>query len=295
MAQDSHRLVGFALIDVFAACAPPKAPPAPPAPEPVPAASAAPAPSPAAPPAAEPAPSAPPPSNQPSLASVCLGKCDKLAARCAKTAIENCRLSCAKYEGWAGGCDHEVRAALECARDAADVTCANVAPESCGPKFRDAMACTSGSAKASAEEKKDVIPAGWQEFRETSVGFIVPMPSGAAARSVDGHSGYAVKSSDGTEYSIDVLAPPAEKPSEKLLLRLLTKLLGRCSDKLKLDGFVEKPDYASIHYASRCADGTEWQGMVYLNKKSMLLLSAKGPAGKLGPTEPFFYHFQYKD
>ncbi|HEY2408895.1 MAG TPA: hypothetical protein VGI10_22975 [Polyangiaceae bacterium] len=155
------------------------------------------------------------------------------------------------------------------------------------------MACASGSVRATAEEKKDVIPAGWQEVRDASVGFSVPMPTGAAPKTVDGHPEYAAKSADGTDYTLDVLALPPEKPSEKTLLRLLTKLLGRCGDKLKLDGFIEKPAYASIHYGSHCADGSEWQGMVYIDHKHMLMLSARGPVGKLGITEPFFYQLQY--
>jgi hypothetical protein len=293
MVRDTRCLAAISLL-IAAACAKPSAPaltPPPPS-SPPPAAPSAEAPPPVSPPP-EAAPAKPPPSNEPALASVCLGKCDKLAARCAKTAVENCRLSCAKYEGWSGGCDQEVRAALACARDAADVSCANVAPESCGPKFRDAHACTSGSARATAEDKKDVLPAGWQELRDASVGFSVPMPSGAAPKTVDGHTQYAAKGADGTDYTLDVLPPPSDKPSEKTLLRVLTKLLGRCSDKLKLDGFIEKPEYASIHFASRCADGTEWQGMLYINQKQMLMLNARAPAGKLGVTEPFFYQLQY--
>jgi len=32
---------------------------------------------------------------------------------------------------------------------------------------------------------------------------------------------------------------------------------------------------------------------VYIGSKDMVLLSAQAPSGKVGPTEPFFYEFEF--
>ena len=71
-------------------------------------------------------PSAPPP--RPPLVPICLAKCDKLVSKCSAPQVESCRLNCTKYEPPPSECRDEVHAALECARDARDLTCANVAP-----------------------------------------------------------------------------------------------------------------------------------------------------------------------
>src|SRR6185369_16603218 len=81
-----------------------------------------------------------------SILSICQAKCDKLVSKCGKTAVESCRLNCGKYDPPPAGCGDQVRAALECARDARDLTCANVAPETCSKKFREITSCAAGEA-----------------------------------------------------------------------------------------------------------------------------------------------------
>ena len=105
----------------------------------------------------------------------------------------------------------------------------------------------------------------------------------------------SVTAEDGTVYTISVLPLLEEKPSQKSLLHFLMKVQGRCSDTVKLDGFVEKADRSSIHYAAHCPDKTDWNGMIYIGKSHLILLSARAAAGKLGPLEPFFYGFEFSD
>ena len=98
---------------------------------------------------------------------------------------------------------------------------------------------------------------------------------------------------DGTLYSVSVLPPLKDKPSEKSFLHFLMKVMGRCSDKAKLDGFVEKAGRSSIHYKAHCPDKTDWNGMIYTSDLHLVLLSAQAPLDKIGVTDPFFYKFQF--
>ena len=257
------------------------------APAPAPSASA---PTPA-PTAADTTPAAPAPAP---LTPICQAKCDKLASKCSKVSIENCRLNCGKYDPPPAGCADQVRVALECARDAKDLTCANVAPESCSSKFKEIAACSSGVATQKSAEPAG-LPEGWERVTDSANGFSVALPKGSADKQVGDKTVRTVTAADGTSYTVSVLPVPTEKPSEKSLLHLMMKIQGRCSDKLKLDGFVEKAGRASIHYMSHCPDKTDWNGMLYIGPKNMVMLSAQAPTGKVGVTDPFFYEFEYSE
>src|SRR3954466_2690535 len=88
--------------------------------------------------------SAAPPALPAPLVPICLAKCDKLVSKCGASAVESCRLNCGKYDPPPATCGDQVRTALECARDAHDLSCANVAPESCARKFREIASCAAG-------------------------------------------------------------------------------------------------------------------------------------------------------
>ena len=262
-----------------ASAAPPEVTPAPSA---APVASAEPTPAPSA---------APPPSVTP-VAPICLAKCDKLVSKCGKPAVETCRLNCGKYEPAPTECLDQVRAALECARDAKDLTCANVAPESCAPKFREIAKCTAGESPTQAAGPKG-LPEGWEKVTDAADGFSLALPKGSTEKAGPEGPVRSVTAPDGTIYTVSVLPLLKEKPSEKSLLHFLMKVQGRCSDKVKLDGFVEKEGRSSIHYTAHCPDKTDWDGMIYINGKNLILLSAQAAVGKIGLTEPFFYEFEF--
>lgn len=292
--------VGFGLAALavwIAACAePPKAREAPASPEVSAAPSSAPAPSaepPAAPVASEnpPAVTAPAPPPPPSILSICEAKCDKLVNKCAKTAVENCRLNCGKYDPPPAGCGDAVRAALECARDARDLSCANVAPESCAKKFREIASCAAGEATP-IEKAPAGLPEGWEQVTDAANGFSVAMPAGSVVKAGPEGPVRSVTAGD-TMYTVSVLPLLKDKPSEKSFLHFLMKVQGRCSDKVKLDGFVEKAGRSSIHYKAHCPDKTDWNGMIYTNDQHLFLLSAQAPFGKVGVTDPFFYQFEF--
>jgi len=261
--------------------------------------SAAPSPAPSVAPIASPAATAEPVADVAPVAApvapICQAKCDKLVSKCGKVAVESCRLNCGKYEPPPAGCTDQVRAALECARDARDLTCANVAPESCSKKFKEIAACSAGEAPAQPEAAAAGLPAGWEKVTDAADGFSLAMPSGSTEKVGPEGPIRAVTAPDGTVYTVSVLPLLKDKPSEKSLLHFLMKVQGRCSDKVKLDGFVEKEGRSSIHYTAHCPDKTDWNGMIYISKRNLIMLSAQAAAGKLGVTEPFFYEFEFTD
>ncbi len=227
------------------------------------------------------------------VSSICQAKCDKLLDKCAKTAVETCRLNCSKYEPPPAGCMEQVRSALECARDARDLTCANVAPESCAAPFKALAACSAGEAPlAKSPPPLPGLPSGWETITDRANGFSVAMPLGSAQRPGPEGPIRSVQAPDGTTYTVSVRPLLNERPSEKSLLHFLMQVQGRCSDKVKLDGFVEKEAGSSIHYTAHCPDKTDWNGMIYVGRKNLFFLSAQAVTGKVGVTEPFFYQFE---
>lgn len=228
----------------------------------------------------------------PSIHDVCFAMCDKLKDKCGKSSWESCRINCGKYESPADGCEDVVKAALSCARDAADLVCAHVAPESCAKSFRKIAACASGKQPTEEAAASTALPSGFAMYENAAEGIHVPMPEGVAAG--EGNIIATVKTAEGAVYSIRKLPRPEGKLNEKVFLKVGMNLFGRCSDKMKMQGMVEKPGRSSINYTTKCPDGTEEAGLFWATEKALFVASAKGPAGKLGPTEAFVYGFEVK-
>jgi hypothetical protein len=247
--------------------------------------------------AAEPAPSsAPAPEAKPaaaSLHSLCFEMCDRVKAKCPKSSFETCQLNCSKYDPAPQGCDDVVRAALSCAKGAADLVCANVAPESCAKAFRQIPACASGQKPAETGPATAALPPGFALYENAQEGVQAPMPTGAPAGG-EANVVVAVKTAEGAVYAIRKLPRPEGKLNEKVFLKLGLNLFGRCSDKMKLQGMVDKPGRTSINYTTKCADGSEEHGLFWATEKSLFVASVKGPAEKLGPAAVFLYGFEAK-
>lgn len=257
-----------------------------------PAASAEPAAMPEALPAASVASSAPAPSP-PSIHDVCFAMCDKVKAKCPKNSFDACRVNCSKYESPADGCEGVVRDALACASDAVDLVCANVAPESCAKPFRQITACASGQKPESvAAPSAARLPSGLSLYENAQERVHAPMPQGVA--SGEGNAIAAVKNADGALYSIRKLPRPDGKLNEKVFLKIGLNLFGRCSDKMKMHGMVDKPGRTSINYTTQCPDGSEERGLFWATDKALFVASVKGQPAKLGPFEAFLYGFEAK-
>ena len=228
----------------------------------------------------------------PSIHDLCFAMCDKVKAKCPQSAFESCRMNCSKYDPPPSGCDDVVKSALSCARDAADLVCANVAPESCARPFRQISACASGQKPvASGESSAAALPTGFAIFESASEGVRAPMPEGAAA----GQGVVAsAKHPSGAVYSIRKLPRPEGKLNEKVFLKLAMNLLGRCSDKMKMQGMVDKPGRTSIHYTTKCADGVVEHGLFWATEKALFAATVRGPGADLGPSDTFLYGFEAK-
>lgn len=228
-----------------------------------------------------------------SIHEVCFAMCDKVKAKCPKNSFEACRVNCSKYESPADGCEDVVRSALICARDAADLVCANVAPESCAKPFRQTAACASGQKPETAAAPGALgPPSGFSLYENAQEGVHAPMPQGVAPG--EGNTIATVKHVDGALYSIRKLPRPEGKLNEKVFLKIGMNLFGRCSDKMKMQGMVDKPSRTSINYTTKCPDGSEEQGLFWATDKVLFVASVKGQAGKLGPAEAFLYGFEAK-
>jgi len=228
----------------------------------------------------------------PSPVELCLAMCDRVASLCTKNAADACRTNCAQYEHPPEGCDLEVRAALECASKAKDLTCVIIAPESCAPEFRRLVACSTGKEAPGAREVAEArLPDGWERFEAASQGFAVTMPRGVSEKTDAKEPTYAVDQGQAA-YSVRVLPPPKAKPTQKNLVPLATGLLGKCARKLKLYGLIERPDRVSIRYDSRCADGAEWRGSLVITATRMYVLRVTAPAGVQVDADAFVYGFE---
>lgn len=298
MMQRAALIGGFWLV----ACGPASAPPAATPSETPPSAST---PSAAAPVAEEPSPSdaaapsaAPAPTPEakppgPSVREVCLAMCDKVNEKCGKSAFESCRLNCGKYDPPAEGCADVVKSALSCARDAADLVCANVAPESCAKQFRQITSCASGQKPAEAKEPTHgALPAGFAAYDNAALGIHAPMPESTTAGS-EPNVVVQAKHSDGAVYAIRKLPRPEGKLNEKAFLKLAMNLFGRCSDKMKMQGMVDKPGRTSINYTMKCPDGAEEMGLFWATDKALFIASVRGGPSKQG-AEAFLYGFEAK-
>jgi hypothetical protein len=227
----------------------------------------------------------------PSIHEVCFAMCDKLKPKCPKSSFEACQLNCGKYESPTAGCEDVVRAALSCARDAADLVCANVAPESCAKSFRRIAACAAGQNTVETAPTA-ALPPGFAIYENTEQGISAPMPQGVAPG--EGDVIAKVKTADGAVYSIRKLPRPAGKMNEKIFLKIAMNLFGRCSDKMKMQGMVDKPGRTSINYTTKCPDGSEEAGLFWATSQALFIASAKGQPGTLGPTDAFLYGFDAK-
>jgi hypothetical protein len=219
--------------------------------------------------------------------------CDKVKDKCGKGAFDSCKVNCGKYDPPAEGCENIVKTALSCARDAADLVCANVAPESCAKQFRQISACASGQKPVEVKEPTHgALPSGFAVYDNAALGIRAPMPEGTAAGN-EPNVVVQAKHTDGGVYSIRKLPRPEGKLNEKVFLKLAMNLFGRCSDKMKMQGMVDKPGRTSINYTMKCPDGAEEAGLFWATDKTLFIASIRGSASKQG-TEAFLYGFEAK-
>ena len=236
------------------------------------------------------APAAPP--APPGFVALCNQMCDRVAQRCSESAADGCRMNCTQYEHPPAGCDGQVRLALECAAKAEDLTCVNIAPESCAGDFRRVVACASGKPEGAMPEDPTKVPDDWQTFQSASHGFSAPLPPGVTETPGAPEPTYTV-TSDGATYSVRVLEAPKE-PTQKNLVRVVNGLVGKCTKGMKLYSMVERPERVTINFRSGCPGDAELSGFLVIAGGKMYVLEVQAPRGGKAPKDPFFYGFELR-
>ncbi|MGC4090698.1 MAG: hypothetical protein QM756_23065 [Polyangiaceae bacterium] len=233
---------------------------------------------------------APVKSEKQSLVALCEKGCDKMKANCSSSSVDNCRMNCSQYEHPPAGCEEEARAALECANSAEDTTCVNIAPEICAHKFQRVVACANGKPIAAKEENVKT-PDGWERYAAKSAGFSGLMPKGMSEANEGGVPTHSVKVGNLT-YAVRILPPPKERPTQKSMVQVAMGILGKCNQKLKLFGMVERPEKIFIRFDSHCPDGTDWRGAFAITDKKLYMPFVTLPKGSKGEVDAFVYGFE---
>lgn len=226
-----------------------------------------------------------------SLVALCEKGCDKMKATCSSSSVDNCRMNCTQYEHPPAGCEDEVRTALECANKAEDTTCVNIAPEICAPKFRRVVTCANGGKSVDTSDEAAQTPPGWERYSSRKNGYASLMPKGVTESSEGGVPTSSVKQGELT-YQVRVLPPPAERPTQKTMIKVALPILGKCNQKLKLYGMVDRPEKIFIRFDSHCPDGTDWRGAFVITDKKMWMPFVTIPKGAKGEVDAFVYGFE---
>jgi hypothetical protein len=227
----------------------------------------------------------------PTPLEACGQMCDRMAQRCSESAVKSCRLNCKKqYQSPPAGCDDHAREALECARDASDLQCAAIAPMSCNPAFLRYAACIKGE-KIETKPQTAATPAGWERFSAKSAGFSALMPRGVTEKTEAGEPAFAVEDGSVT-YSVRIKKAPAEKPTQKVLVKVALDMLGvQCSKNLRLHGMIEHGSTVTIRFDSDCKDGKTYKGQFVVTGGKLFVLQLAGPKGFKADHEAFFAGF----
>jgi len=222
--------------------------------------------------------------------------CDAQAPKCSPEQVKGCRHNyCSRYSGAPDVCEPSARAALECAQNQPDfLLCSNVVPESCAKRFFAVEKCLSTGQAPPPEAEGPKTPDGWARYEASDAAFSVLMPKGVETKSESGVKSWTSKSGEVT-YSVTLQAPPAEKKfDQKAFLRIATKMLGRCGDKMKLFAIVEKPDRSMIQYKTVCPDKSQERGMLYVQGQDYFIIRAKWNDAPNPDADTFAYSFTRK-
>lgn len=229
------------------------------------------------------------------LADTCHSWCEGLGGRCSKAQVESCRLSfCAQYVPQEPACATVVRAAFDCAEAHRDVLlCSNVVSESCGRKFTAIDECVAaGGARAAEAEPGVEVPEGWAPFRASDPGFTALMPAGVEATTEEGVRRWVARAGAAT-YEIALQpAPPEKKLNQQAFLRMASRLLGPCAGRMKLFSLIERDTHTLMHFQSRCPDGSQERGALYVEGSQLYTIRARWTEGENVHADTFAYSFE---
>jgi hypothetical protein len=219
--------------------------------------------------------------------------CDAQAPKCTAEQMKGCRHNyCSRYSGAPDACEPSARAALECAQSQPDfLLCSNVVPESARRSSARSRKCIATGEAPPPDQEGPKTPDGWTKYEAKDAAFTVLMPKGVEAKTEAGVKSWSVKSGEVT-YSISLQAPPPEKKfDQKAFLRVATKLLGRCGDKMKLFAIVEKEDRSMIQYKTVCPDKSQERGMLYVQGQDYFIVRARWNDAPNPDADTFVFSF----
>jgi hypothetical protein len=93
-------------------------------------------------------------------------------------------------------------------------------------------------------------------------------------------------------YSVRIKKAPAEKPTQKVLVKVALDMLGvQCSKNLRLHGMIEHGSTVTIRFDSDCKDGRTYKGQFVVTSGKLFVLQLAGPKGFKADHEAFFAGF----
>jgi hypothetical protein len=236
--------------------------------------------------------------SEPTVAEVCAKLCERQQAKCSEAVAKKCRGRCLRYVRLSPGCEAETREALTCQTEAKDApVCANYAARSCLESFRKLKACHAGERPTqSASPESKSAPPGFKVIVDEELGITVALPENAQLDASEARRTWKGEA-DNVTYVVALLKPPpadlAEK-HEKHLVRMAIDYVGyRCQRGLRVHATFHSNGITGARYHSRCADGSEWHGMIRARGGQALSVGYHAPAGKTGIFEPYLKSFDY--
>lgn len=238
---------------------------------------------------ATPAEAAPP--EPVSLEALCQAKCDRVQSRCSQGATDKCRAGCEQWARTPEPCLATTRSALECARDAGDLGCTPIVPESCGKLFMQVSSChespeTFTPAPVETEGQGTGLPDGWEKVTDEQAGFTMVLPEGAQL-DTSGERTWRATGPGGVPYTVRVLPALAKTPDAKGWIKVSTEALKPCELQARLHGLIEKPGFALMRYDSKCKGSGERHGSLVVLPKAFVVTAVEGPAG--AEAQPFLF------
>jgi hypothetical protein len=230
------------------------------------------------------------------LSKVCASMCESMSSKCSADQIKACTLSyCAKYVTDQPACDAATRAAFACAQSGKDfLLCSNVINDNCAKKFLAVQKCGATGVAPVLEAEGIRVPEGWERFEAADARFSILMPKGVATKQ-QGNAKLWTAKAGAASYEVSHEPAPSEpKFDQRAFLRIANKLLGRCSDKMKLFALIEKPDRSFIHYKTRCPDQSEERGVLYVHGPDYFVVRSHWPGGPNPDVDSFVYSFDRK-
>jgi hypothetical protein len=128
------------------------------------------------------------------------------------------------------------------------------------------------------ETESASLPSGWEKVRDDQAGFSIAMPAGATLDTKNGRT-WRATGDDGVPYTVRVLPPLPKKPDARAWIKIASDTLAPCELETRLHGLIDKPDFLSQSYDSKCKGGGERHGSLVVLPRAFVVTAIEGPKG----------------